>query len=91
MDKPKNILIVGAGFSGATIAHLLAKQNYNVSIIESRNHIGGNAYDYKSENGIRIHKYGPHIFHTNNKKVIDFLSKFTDFLSLYKSIPLSTQ
>ena len=80
MDKPKNILIVGAGFSGATIAHLLAKQNYNVSIIESRDHIGGNAYDYISENGIRIHKYGPHIFHTNNKKVVDFLSKFTDWI-----------
>lgn len=76
----KKILIVGCGFAGATIARVLAENGYKVDIIDKRNHLGGNAYDYNHEIGIRIHKYGPHIFHTNNKKVITFLSKFTEWV-----------
>lgn len=75
-----HILVVGAGFSGATIARELAEANYKVTIIDERDHIGGNAYDYINEYGIRVHKYGPHLFHTNNKKVFDYLSQFTDWL-----------
>jgi len=73
-------IVVGAGFSGSVIAHKLAvEQNKKVLIIEKRNHIGGNCYDFTDENGINIHKYGPHLFHTDNKEVYGFLSQFTEF------------
>lgn len=74
----KNI-IIGAGFSGSTLARLLADNNENVLIVDKKNHIGGNSYDYKDENGIMIHKYGSHIFHTNNEDVWSFLRRFCDF------------
>lgn len=74
------ILVVGAGFSGATIANLLAdKAGEKVLIIDKRSHVGGNAYDYKDKNGITIHKYGSHIFHTNSEIVWNYLRQFTDF------------
>jgi len=72
-------IIVGAGFAGATIANVLANNNKKVLIIEKRNHIGGNAYDYFNKDGIIIHKYGPHIFHTNFKEVWDYVSKFEEY------------
>ena len=74
------ILIVGAGLSGATLARRLAQSGHCVDIIDERNHVAGNAYDYIDESGIRIHKYGPHIFHTSNEKVINFLSNFTGWI-----------
>lgn len=71
-------LIVGAGFAGSVLAERLASQaNKKVLIIDQRDHIGGNAYDYFNKDGILIHKYGPHIFHTNSKKVFEYLSQFT--------------
>jgi UDP-galactopyranose mutase len=71
-------LIVGAGFAGSVLAERLASQLHKkVLLVEKRNHIGGNAYDYYNKDGILIHKYGPHIFHTNSKKVFDYLSQFT--------------
>ena len=73
-------IVVGAGFSGATIANLIAdKLNERVIVIDKKDHIAGNSYDYRDENGIMIHKYGSHIFHTNNEKVWEFLKHFTDF------------
>lgn len=75
----KSILVVGAGFSGAVIAHELAKAGYHVNIIDERDHVAGNAYDYENEHGIRIHKYGPHIFHTSNKRVYDWVTQFSDW------------
>ena len=73
-------LIVGAGLTGAVLAERLASQlNENVLIIDRRAHIAGNCYDYKSDCNITIQKYGPHIIHTNNKKVWDYLSLFTDW------------
>lgn len=73
-------LVVGAGFSGATIANLIAtKLNEEVVVIDKKDHIAGNSYDYKDNNGIMIHKYGSHIFHTSNEKVWNFLKQFTDF------------
>ncbi len=72
-------LIVGAGFSGATVARLLANHGEKVTVIEKKDHIAGNCFDYRDENNIMIHKYGSHIFHTSNKKVWDFLRQFTDF------------
>lgn len=70
------ILVVGAGFSGAVIARELAEQDYIVDVIDQRNHIAGNCYDYVDDYGIRIHKYGPHAFHTNNKEVVDWVTRF---------------
>ena len=74
------IAIIGAGFCGSTLARYLAEKNHYITLFEKRNHVGGNAYDYVNEYGIRIHKYGPHLFHTNNKKVYDWLSRFTKWL-----------
>jgi UDP-galactopyranose mutase len=76
----KEILVVGAGFSGATIARELASNGYNVHVIDVRDHVAGNAYDYTNKHGIRIHKYGPHLFHTNNKRVFEWLSRFTGWV-----------
>jgi UDP-galactopyranose mutase len=71
-------LIVGAGFAGSVLAERLANQaNKKVLIIDKRDHIAGNAYDYYNNDGILIHKYGPHIFHTNSKEVFEYLSQFT--------------
>lgn len=71
-------LIVGAGFAGAVLAERLAsKGGKKVLIIDKRNHIGGNTFDYYNPDGILIHKYGPHIFHTNSQDVFDYLGQFT--------------
>lgn len=73
-------LIVGAGFAGATIAERLANHaGKRVLICDKRNHIGGNAYDYYNDDGVLIHKYGPHIFHTNSAEVFTYLSRFTEW------------
>ena len=77
MDKKYQNLIVGAGISGAVLARLLAEKGQKVLLIDKRNHIGGNCYDYFDENGLDIHKYGPHIFRTNNEQIWQFLSRFT--------------
>ncbi|MDR3177620.1 MAG: UDP-galactopyranose mutase [Campylobacteraceae bacterium] len=75
MPKYKN-LIVGAGLSGATLARMMANAGESVVVIDAKEHIGGNCYDYEVD-GIMVHKYGTHIFHTANKEVWDFLSQFT--------------
>jgi UDP-galactopyranose mutase len=75
-----NYLVVGAGFSGVVIARELAEAGHKVVVIDKRTHIAGNAYDYVNEYGIRVHKYGPHLFHTSNQVVFDWLSKFTDWV-----------
>jgi UDP-galactopyranose mutase len=72
-------LIVGAGFAGSVLAERLANTGKKVLILDKRDHIGGNAYDYYNEDGILIHKYGPHIFHTNSKEVFEYLGQFTEW------------
>jgi UDP-galactopyranose mutase len=73
-------LVVGAGFAGCTIAERLAAHaGRKVLICDKRPHIGGNAYDHYDEAGILVHKYGPHIFHTNSRDVYEYLSRFTDW------------
>jgi UDP-galactopyranose mutase len=73
-------LIVGAGFAGSVLAERLAtRSNKKVLILDKRSHIAGNAYDHYNEEGILVHKYGPHIFHTNSKDVFEYLSNFTDW------------
>ena len=76
----KNIyVVVGAGLAGASAARILAEADKRVLVIERLRHVAGHAYDEFDENGILIHKYGPHIFHTKEKKVFDFVSKFTNW------------
>ena len=73
-------LVVGAGFAGATIAERLAAHaGKKVLICDRRPHIGGNAYDHYDDAGILVHKYGPHIFHTNSRDVYEYLSRFTEW------------
>jgi len=73
----KNAIIVGCGISGATVANILANNGWKVTIYEKQDHIGGNCYDSYDKNGILIHNYGPHIFHTSDEEVFKFISKFT--------------
>lgn len=74
-----DVLIVGAGFAGSVCARVLAEAGRKVLVIDKRNHIGGNAYDTYDDQGVLIHPYGPHIFHTNAKRIIEWLSRFTDW------------
>jgi len=77
-----DFVIVGAGFAGSVMAERIATQlNQKVLLVDQRNHIGGNAYDYYNKDGILVQKYGPHIFHTNTKKVWEYLSDFTEWNS----------
>ena len=73
-------LIVGAGFAGSVLAERLAAgSNKKVLLCDKRPHIGGNAYDHYNDAGILVHKYGPHIFHTNSRQVFEYLSRFTEW------------
>jgi UDP-galactopyranose mutase len=76
----KKILIVGAGLSGAVVARFLAEKGFEIDLIERRNHIAGNCFDFIDENGILVHKYGPHLFHTNNSKVISWIQRFAQWI-----------
>lgn len=73
-------LVVGAGFAGAVMAERLARDGgKRVLVIDRRDHIGGNAFDHHNEAGILVHRYGPHIFHTNSQDIVDYLSRFTQW------------
>jgi UDP-galactopyranose mutase len=73
-------LVVGAGFAGSVLAERLASvSGKKVLIVDKRPHFGGNAYDHYDDAGILVHKYGPHIFHTNSRDVFDYLSQFTEW------------
>ena len=74
-----DVIVIGSGFAGAVVADKMAKAGKKVLVLEKRNHIGGNCYDEYDEHGILIHKYGPHIFHTNSKEVYDYLSQYTEW------------
>lgn len=72
-------IVVGAGMTGAVAARLLAEGGAKVLVLEKRGQVGGNAYDCKDDSGILVHRYGPHIFHTNDQEVWNFLSRFTSW------------
>ena len=73
-------LIVGAGFAGSVLAERLAAGlGKQVLVVDRRDHIGGNAYDHLDEAGVLVHRYGPHIFHTNAPRIVDYLSRFTEW------------
>ena len=79
-NKTFDYLVVGAGFAGSVLAERLATQlNKRVLIVDKYPHIGGNAYDHYDEAGILVHKYGPHIFHTNSARAFNYLSQFTSW------------
>lgn len=71
-------IVVGSGLFGSVFAHEMHTQNKRVLVLEKRNHIGGNIYT-ENNNGIQVHKYGAHIFHTNNKKIWDYVNTFCEF------------
>lgn len=73
------VMVVGAGFAGSVCARVLADAGHSVLLIDQRSHVGGNAHDEKDAHGVLVHPYGPHIFHTNSKRVFAFLSRFTDW------------
>jgi UDP-galactopyranose mutase len=79
VDRWFDVIVVGVGFAGSVLAQKLAKNNKKVLILEKRPHIGGNCYDSYDINGVLIHNYGPHLFHTDSKKVWDYLSSFTSW------------
>lgn len=72
-------LIAGCGFAGAVLAERLANAGKSILIVDKREHIAGNTYDYYNNEGILVHKYGPHIFHTNSEEIFTYLSKFTSW------------
>ncbi|RKZ51567.1 MAG: UDP-galactopyranose mutase [Candidatus Parabeggiatoa sp. nov. 3] len=80
-------LIIGAGFTGSVLAERIASQlGQKVLLVEQRHHIAGNCYDYYNEQGILVHQYGPHIFHTNAQYVWDYLAQFTPWRSYYHQV-----
>jgi len=81
MSSPAfDTLVVGAGYAGSILAERLASQcGQRVLVVDRRDHVAGNAYDYPDEHGVLCHRYGPHIFHTQSEKVVEYLSRFTEW------------
>ena len=77
LNQKIDAVVVGAGYAGAVAARVLAERGMKVAVLERRDHVAGNAYDRPDEAGVLIHQYGPHIFHTNDRRVFDWLSRFT--------------
>ncbi len=74
-----DVLVVGAGFAGSVVAERLARAGRRVHVVDRRPHVAGNVYDEHDEHGVLVHRYGPHIFHTNSRRVVDYLSGFTEW------------
>ena len=86
------ISIVGAGFSGAVIARELAKAGLQVTVFDSRTHVAGNCHTERdAESGVMVHKYGPHIFHTDNERVWQYLNQFTEFMPYTNRVKTTSQ
>lgn len=92
MMNSKNILVVGAGFSGAIIARQLAESGYKIRVIDSRNHIAGNCYSERDErSGVMVHTYGPHIFHTDNEEVWEYLNQHAEMMPYVNRVKATTK
>jgi len=76
----REVLVVGAGFSGSVVAERLAASGVPIRLIEKRDHVGGNAYDEFDQFGVLVHRYGPHVFHTNAARIHEYLSRFTEWI-----------
>jgi len=81
MTKKLHALVVGAGFAGAAYARTLADRGLQVAVIEKREHLGGNAHDYVDSSGTRVHRYGPHLFHTNNEQVVGWVKQWGEWVA----------
>jgi UDP-galactopyranose mutase len=79
MSHNFDVLVVGAGFAGSVLAERFASIGKKVRILEKRPEIAGNMYDYMNDQGVLVHHFGPHLFHTNSKRVVDYLSQFTQW------------
>lgn len=79
MTEAVDYLVVGAGFAGSVMARELAEAGHTVRVIDKREHIAGNAYDELDAQGVLVHRYGPHIFHTNAERIFEYLSRFTEW------------
>jgi UDP-galactopyranose mutase len=87
-----NAAIVGAGFTGAVLAHELSKAGHNIDVFESRNHIAGNCYTERDEkSGVIIHKYGAHIFHTDREDIWNYVNRFTEFKPYINRVKTTSQ
>jgi UDP-galactopyranose mutase len=88
----KKIAIVGAGFSGAVVAYQLAREGYDLEVYDARSHVAGNCHvERDPDSGIMIHVYGPHIFHTSNKRVWDFICQFDEFVPFTNRVKAITR
>ncbi len=88
----KEFAVVGAGFTGAVLAQELAKAGHKIQVFDSRNHIAGNCYTERdAQTGIMLHKYGPHIFHTDNETVWNYVNQFTDFVPYVNRVKTTSQ
>lgn len=88
----KNIAIVGAGFSGAVLARELGKAGYRIDVFDSRPHVAGNCHSERDpETGVMVHVYGPHIFHTSNEKVWDYIRQFDEFMPFVNRVKALTK
>lgn len=86
------ISAVGAGFSGAVIARSLADQGHQVDVVDSRSHVAGNCHTERDpDTGVMIHRYGPHIFHTDNERVWNYINQFTDFMPYTNRVKTTSQ
>src|ERR1043166_8152845 len=74
-----DFVIVGSGLTGSTIARILADHDQDVVVVDRKDHIGGNVFDYRHQSGVMIHKYGPHYFRCGSEKIWRFLNRFTEF------------
>jgi UDP-galactopyranose mutase len=91
-QHPKSIAIAGAGLSGAVIARELAEAGYRVEVFEQRNHIAGNCHTERdAETGVMVHRYGPHIFHTDNTDVWNYVRRFATFEPYVNRVKATTQ
>ena len=86
-----DFLIIGAGFSGLVVAERLAAAGWKCVVVDRRNHLGGNAHDGKDQTGVLIHSYGPHYFRTNSQRVIQYLSRFTEWREASYTLKSFTQ
>ena len=74
------IAVIGSGLTGATVARQLANAGYSVLVLEKRNHIGGNLYDFREPNGFLVQRYGPHVFHTSDRKLVDYILQYDEWV-----------
>src|SRR5437762_445891 len=88
----KNISVVGAGFSGAVIAHELAELGYKLDVFDARHHVAGNCFMQRdSHTGVMMHVYGPHIFHTSNERVWNYVRRFDEFMPFTNRVKAITR